>query len=113
MSFDNFMSKVRHWDNLTARWMMRHFYILFFEFVLVIIFFIFFFNIFRTLDISANIAPENLTEQILYQQSINSLIIIILMLLNSFWMLFVFNGINRIRVLLREISYNLLRCKSK
>lgn len=113
MSFDIFMSKVRQWDNFCARWMMRHFYIIFFEFVLVAIFFIFFFNVFRTIDISANVSSENVLEQLLLQQSVDLLIIIVLMLLNSFWMLFVFNGINRIRLVLRDISYSLMRNKNK
>jgi hypothetical protein len=113
MSGDNFMTRIRQWDNNVARWMMRHFYIMFFEFVLVLIFFIFIFSTFRTIDISANVPVKNTTEQLLLQQSVNQLIIIILMLLNSFWMLFIFSGINRLRGALRDISYNLMRQKNK
>lgn len=109
MSFEDFMAKVRQLDNRCARWMMRHFYILFFEFVLVIIFFIFFYNIFRVLDLSAQASPNNLLEQLLAQQAINSLIITMLLILNSFWMLFMFDGMNRLRILLREITYNISR----
>lgn len=111
MSVESFMAKVRHWDNFVARWMLRHFYIIFFEFVLAIIFFFFILNTFRTVDLFANIPAQNLTEQLLLQQSTNQLIIIILMLLNSFWMLFVFDGINRLRILLKDISFNLMRSK--
>ena len=109
MSFDDFMAKVRYFDNRCARWMMRHFYIIFFEFVLVVIFFIFFFNVFRVLDLAAQASSENILEQLLAQQSINTLIIVVLIILNSFWMLFMFNGMDRLRILLREISYNLMR----
>ena len=109
MSFEDFMAKVRHLDNRCARWMMRHFYILFFEFVLVVIFFIFFYNIFRVIDLSAQTSSDNLLEQLLAQQATNTLIITMLLILNSFWMLFIFNGMNRLTILLREITYNLSR----
>ena len=111
MSFQEFMSKVRYWDNICARWMLRHFYIVFFEFVLVIIFFIFFFNMLRALDITSNISQSNITDQLLAQQITNTHIIIVLLIMNSFWMLFMFNGVNRLRFILKEISYNLNRHK--
>ncbi|MCK5581186.1 MAG: hypothetical protein KAJ18_07920 [Candidatus Omnitrophica bacterium] len=109
MPFKDFMTKVRHFDNLCARWMMRHFYIVFFEFVLVFIFFIFFFNILRNIDLAAQITTDNLTEKLLLQQSTNTLIIIVLLLLNSFWMLYIFNGMNRLRIILKDISFALSR----
>lgn len=109
MSFLDFMNKVRYWDNLCSRWMMRHFYILFFEAVLVAIFFVFFFLTLQSLDLSASIAADNITQQLAWQQLINSRIIVILLLLNSFWMLYVFNGMSRIRIILREISFHLTR----
>lgn len=112
MPFQDLMSKIRHWDNLCARWMMRHFYILFFEIVLVIIFFIFFFNTIRSIDVSTQVAKDNIIEQILMQQTTNSHLIIVLMLLNSFWMLYVFNEISRIRLLLKEINFHQSRRKS-
>lgn len=111
MALQDFMAKVRQWDNRSARWMMRHFYIIFFEFVLVIVFFIFFFNVFKSLDISSQVPREDLTAQVLVQQNINQKIIIVLLLLNSFWMLYIFNGMQRIRIILKEISYNLMRSK--
>ena len=109
MSFQDFMSKVRYWDNICARWMIRHFYIVFFEFVLVIIFFIFFFNMLKALDITSNISQSNITDQLLAQQITNTQIIIVLLILNSFWLLFMFNGVGRLRIILKEISYNLTR----
>jgi len=109
MSFNDLMNKIRQWDNRCAHWMMRHFYLLFFEFVLVIIFFVFLFNTFHTLDISNKVSGNNLTEQLLVQQSTNTHLIILLMLLNSFWMLYIFNGMERLRVTLKEISFNISR----
>ena len=111
MSFQDFMSKVRQLDNRVAKWMMSHFYIIFFEFVLVIIFFYFFFNMLWSLDIANEISTRSTTEQLLLQQTTNTNIIIILLLLNSFWMLFMFNGMNRLRIILKDISFNLLRRK--
>jgi len=105
MTFADFMNKVRQWDNHAARWMMRHFYIIFFEFVLVIIFFVFLYNTFRTIDISHVIDEKNVMQQLLIQQSTNTHIIVILMLLNSFWMLYVFNEIGRVRTILKDISF--------
>jgi len=111
MPLEDIMSKIRNWDNTCARWMMRHFYFVFFEFVLVAVFFTFFFNFLRTFDVGANIPPGSVTDQLLYHQLANSHLIVGLMILNSFWMLFMFNGINRLRLLLRDINYNLMRCK--
>ncbi len=111
MTFNEFMSKVRYLDRTCARWMLRHFYIIFFEFVLVVIFFMFLFNTFHSLDLAAQASRQDLTTQLLSQKSINNLLITILILLNSFWMLYIFNEITRIRVVLKEISYNLLRIK--
>ncbi len=113
MSFQDFMVKVRQWDNACARWMLRHFYILFFEFVLVIIFFLFLFNTLKTLDISSNIGSRNIVEKLLFQQSIHTLMIIFLLLLNSFWMLYVFNELTRLRAVLKDISFGLSRRKEK
>lgn len=105
MSFADFMAKVRQWDNNAARWMMRHFYIIFFEFVLVVIFFVFLYNTYRSIDISHAVDEKNILEQLLVQQSTNTHIIVILMLLNSFWMLYIFNEITRLRTILKDISF--------
>lgn len=111
MAYKDFMSKIRYIDNIFARWMLKHFYILFFELVLVITFFVFFFNTLKVIDISTQIHPENITALLMLKQTANTLIIIFLLLLNSFWMLFIFSGINRLRLVLKEINYNLMRQK--
>ncbi len=113
MSFQDFMVKVRQWDNACARWMLRHFYILFFEFVLVIIFFSFLINTLKTIDISSDIASNNIMEKLLLQQSINTLMIVFLLLLNSFWMLYIFNEILRMRTSLKDINFGLSRRREK
>lgn len=106
------MNKVRQWDTQAARWMMRHFYILFFEFVLVIIFIVFLLNTYRTIDISHAASKDNVTEQLLVQQTSGTYIIIILMLLNSFWMLYMFNEISRLKTILKDISFYQSRRKN-
>jgi hypothetical protein len=111
MSWEDMLSKVRQLDNFVARWMLRHFYFLFFELVLVGLFFVFLLHIFRTLDLTSAETSASLTEKLLVQQNINTLIIIGLLFLNSFWMLYMFNGLERIRIILKDLSYSLTRRK--
>ena len=109
MRFQDFMNKIRYWDNYYARLMMRHFYLIFFEFVLVIIFFIWFFKSMGSIDLAVRVSQKSAIEQLVLQEVTNTQIIVILMLLNSFWMLYIFNGLNRLRIILRDISFNLSR----
>ncbi len=112
MGVSDLFSKVRQLDNLFARWLMRHFYFIFFEFVLVGVFFLYFYEAKRTLDQLTLTSSTTKVEALLGQQNINTLIIGALMILNSFWMLYMFNGIERLRVILKDISYSLMRRKS-
>jgi len=113
MSFNDFMNKVRQWDNKSAKWIMRHFYIIFFEIVLVVIFIAYFVNTLKVIDISIHVTESNIIERLLLVQSTNFSIIVILMLLNSFWMLYIFNSILRLRSILRDINYNLIRRRDR
>ena len=106
MSYKDFINKVRYWDNILAKWLMRHFYITFFQIVLVIIFFIWFINLIRVVDANFQVNQSNLMEKIFMTQSINTTIIVLLMILNSFWLLYLFSGIQRLRAILKDISYN-------
>ena len=109
MSFNDFMARIRQLDNRSAQWITRHFYILFFEIVLVIIFIALFVNTLRTIDISVDISKDNIIERLLLNQNIYTLLIVILLLFNSFWTLYIFNSIIRLRSILRNIDYNLGR----
>jgi len=100
-------------DNLTAKWLMRHFYFLFFQVVLVVIFFFWLFNTIRVIDTSFQVSKSAVLERILMTQSVNTSIIVILLLLNSFWLLFIFNSIQRLSNLLKDISYNINRLRVK
>ncbi len=107
MRFSDFMAKVRELDNRSAKWIMRHFYILFFEIFLVLIFLGLFINTIQVINISDSVSPYDISERLLLSQSVNTLIIVLLLLLNSFWMLYIFNSMIRFRSLLKEINYNL------
>ena len=113
MSFNDFMNKVRHWDNRSVMWINRHFYMLFFEFVLVIIFIAFFVNTLKTVDLSMDVAGGNTIERLLFNQSVFTLLIVILLLFNSFWTLYIFNSILRLRSILKNIEYALTRRRSE
>ena len=113
MSYKDFMNKVRHWDNFFAKWLMRHFYFLFFQIVLMFIFLFWFVNLFNIIDTSLSTEPASRVERILFSQSVNTAIIVLLLLLNSFWMLYVFNGIQRMVSLLKDVSFNIMRLRTK
>ena len=109
MNFNEFMAKVRYWDNQSVKWMMRHFYILFFEIVLVVIFLGLYVSALKAIDLSVRVSKDNVIENLVLTQTISLLILVFLLLMNSFWMLYIFNGITRIRTTLRDISFNLNR----
>ena len=107
MGSEDFMAQIRYWDNRSAKWMMRHFYILFFEIFLVVIFFAFFVNVIQVININADISKSSIVERLMMSQSVSTLIIVLLLLLNSFWMLYMFSSILRLRGILREMNFNL------
>ena len=108
MSFQDFMSKVRYLDNQMSKWMVRHFYMLFFEALLVVLFVVIFIITIKVIDVSVAISPAIVNSRLALLQTVNLIIIVFLLLLNSFWMLYMFNGIIRIQNILKEISFNLL-----
>ena len=113
MSFNDLLNKIRHYDNMLARGMMRHFYFMFFQVILAIIFAVWFSNLLKVIDLAHYNADKSLVEEILLTQSINTTIIVILLILNSFWMLYIFNGMQRLGNLLKEISYNISRLRAR
>ncbi len=102
----NIKAKIRYWESLSSRWIFRNFYTLFFEILLLAIFVIFFTQAIHVIGLMDDVSKTDIIEQLLLSQSINILIIVILLLLNSFLMLFIFNSVIRFRPLLKEISYN-------
>lgn len=111
MSQNDFMNKVRYWDNLIAKWLMRHFYFMFFQIVLVIILVFWLTNTIQVIDASFQTADATPIERLVVTQSINTAIIVLLMILNSFWLLYVFNGIQRIRNVLKDVNFNISKLR--
>lgn len=113
MGYNEFMNAIRHWDNLTAKWLLRHFYFTFFQIILVLIFILWFVNTLNVIDLKNQVDPNQTLEKILLTQSVNSTLIVVLLLLNSFWLLFIFRGFQRVITLLRDMNHNLNRMRSK
>jgi len=109
MSYHNFMNKIRQWDNRSNQWFIRHFYILFFEVVLVLAFVLFFALTINTINLAADISKASINERLLLNQNYLGLLIVFILLLNSFWMLFMFAGTIKIRNVLKNIDFNLSR----
>jgi uncharacterized BrkB/YihY/UPF0761 family membrane protein len=106
------MNKLRQWDNRSNQWFIRHFYVLFFEIILVMVFVLFFVMTINTINISADIQKTSLTERLLLNQNYLTLAILFLILLNSFWMLFTFAGMLKIRNVLKNVDFNLSHRKT-
>ena len=115
MAYKDFMNKVRYWDNQTSKWMMKHFYFMFFQIVLVAIFVAWFINTINSIEASVKASATSAIDQLLVNQSFSFTIVVLLMLLNSFWMLYMFNSIQRLTNILKDISYgiNKMRYQNK
>lgn len=107
MAYNDFMSKVKQWDNRAAQWMGRHFYIILFEIILAIIFLFAFINALKVLNISFNIQKYSVTDQLLLTQSLDSILIVMLLLLISLGLLNIINSNARLRGTLKNIEFNL------
>ena len=111
MGFNDFTNKLRQWDNRSSQWFIRHFYMLFFEIMLVAIFVAVFVNTLKIIDINTDLhhlsGPASPIERLMFTQTINTLMIVILLLFNSFWMLYIFSSLLRLRSLLKNIDFNL------
>lgn len=109
MGYNDFMNKVRQWDNRLSQLIIRHFYILFFEAILVAIFVAMFVNALKLIDANMLVSKTNVVERLLMVQSVNTLLIVILLLFNSFWILYIFSSLLRLRSVLKNIDFNLSR----
>jgi len=107
MASNDLMNRVRQWDNRAAQWMGRHFHVILFQLILLCIFILAFVNILRLINISFNIHRGNVTDQLLLNQSINSTLIVLLLLLISLGVLNIINNNSRLRSVLKNIEYNL------
>ena len=112
MAQNNVMYKIKQWDNRAAQWMGRHFYIILFEIILAIIFLFVFINAFKILNISFNVPKDNVADQLLLSQSINTTLIVMLLLLISLGVLNIINSNSRLRSVLKNIEFNLSKRRS-
>lgn len=107
MASNDLYSKIRQWDNRAAQWMGRHFYIILFEVFLAIIFIFVFINGLKILNISFDVHKGSITDQLLLAESVNSTLIVMLLLLISLGVLNVINSNSRLRNILKNIEFNL------
>lgn len=112
MGYNDFLYKVKQWDNRAAQWMGRHFYIILFEIILAIIFLFAFINALKILNASFSIQNNSVADQLLLTQSINSTLIVMLLLLISLGVLNIINFNSRIRSVLKNIEFNLSKRRS-
>ncbi len=111
MASSPFMSKIRHLDNTIAKWLMRHFYFIFFQIILVAVFVYWFTTVFGVIDFNFRVPKSTLTEHLLTAQMTSLNMIVLLMIINSFWLLYMFNCIMRIMHTQRDMSYTLSRMR--
>lgn len=111
MNFTQMMSKIRRADNKLAKSIMRHSYLMIFQLVLFVIFMVWLINTSDIIALKFKIDTTQTIESILITHSINSSIIIFLILLNSFWMLYMFSTMQRMSYSLKDISYHTNRTR--
>ncbi len=111
MGYQSFLTKIRHLDNATAKWMMRHFYFMFFQLVLVVIFFFWFFNAMQVIDINFRHEFTSTVEKLMMNQTISLTVVALLILLNSFWLLYIFSSMQRMTTILKDVSFHISRLR--
>ncbi len=109
MLLNDILNKLRQWDKRSNQWFSKNFSVLLFEIVLVVIFVFFIDYMMNIITISDQVKKESVTEQILMSQAGLMLLVVLLLLFNSFLMLYLFNNILRISGLLKNLDYNLGR----
>jgi hypothetical protein len=109
MAQNDLMYKVRQWDNRAAQWMGRHFYIILFEVIILIIFLFTFVNALKILYISFEVSKNSVTDRLLLIQSIDLTLIVMLLLLISLGVLNIINSNSRLRNNLKNIEFLLSR----
>ncbi len=100
---------IRQWDNRSNQWFSKNFSILIFELVLAVIFFFFLNHMMDIFTLSAQVKRSNLTEQILLSQAGLMLLVVLLLIFNSFLMLYIFSNMLRMRNILKNLDYNMSR----
>ncbi len=109
LSFHELSNKLRQWDNHSNQWFSKNFSILFFEIILGVIFFFFINTMMDIFAISAQAHKDNVIEQILLSQAGFMMLIVLLLIFNSFLMLYLFSNMLRMRGILKNLDYTMSR----
>jgi H+/Cl- antiporter ClcA len=109
LSFNELANKLRQWDNRSNQWFSKNFSILLFEIVLAIVFFFFINTMMDVFTISAQVSRSNILEQIMLSQTGFLMLIVLLLIFNSFLMLYLFSNMLRMRGILKNMDYSLSR----
>jgi hypothetical protein len=112
MNLNDLMNKIKQWNYRAEQWLGRHFYILLFEAILSIIFLFAFINLIKLIILSFNVSPVSVSDQLLLAESINTSLIVMLLILLSLGVLNLINGNTRFRNILKNIEFNLSKRRS-
>jgi len=109
MAYNDLSNKIKQWDNRAAQWMGRHFYIILFEAILGIIFIMAFINALKILNTGFYVRKDDVTQQLLLSQSLNTTLIVMLLILIALGLLNIINNNTRLRGVLKNIEFSLSR----
>lgn len=102
---------IRYWDQQISKWLMRYFYFFFFHIILFIIFINLIINIFRSSHYEASDDIAVNLQKMLSMQNYNIMLMVFLMILNSFWLLNLLQTLMRIVGQLKDSNYHLSRLR--
>lgn len=102
----SFLEKYRQWDREVSKFLTRHFYFSFFQIVIGVVFAYWLISFINLLNILAKNKFETASELLLINQTLNISFMLFLLLLNSFWILYILNNSNRMANSMKNVSYN-------
>lgn len=102
-------SKLRQWDHRSSQWFTKNFSVLLFEVLLAFICFLLLNMMIDLFAIEGRVNKDNLTEQILLSQARLTQLIVMILIFNSFLMIYLFNNMIKIRGVLKNMDYNTSR----
>ncbi|MDE1921171.1 MAG: hypothetical protein KGJ09_07070 [Candidatus Omnitrophica bacterium] len=109
MGQNDLLYKIRQWDNRAGQWMGRHFYIIFFQIILFIIFILAFIIGLKIIYTGFDVPQNDIVAQLLLVQDYGTILAIMLLILISLGVLNLINHNARLRGTIKNIEYNLSR----
>jgi hypothetical protein len=107
MAQSEWLNKIRQWDNRAGQWMSRHFYLIIFQVILIVIFGLAFFICLKMINTSFVVAKNDIPDQLLLIQTYNSMLMVVLLILLSLGVLNIINHNSRIKGAIKSIEFNL------